>query len=92
MTPLGAVAILHRLSEGVGRFDGLVADCPLRHTTPNAPRKGDYSERRCCRCFPAIDVTLIIAALRCDGVLPELLDMSKIVSEDAVRRGAQSDR
>ena len=27
-----------------------------------------------------------IAALRGDGVLPELLDMSKIVSEDAVRR------
>ena len=27
-----------------------------------------------------------IAALRCDAVLPELLGMSKIVSEDAVRR------
>jgi hypothetical protein len=27
-----------------------------------------------------------IAALRCDGVLPELLGMNKIVSEDAVRR------
>ena len=27
-----------------------------------------------------------IAALRGDGVLPELLDMSKIVSEDTVRR------
>ena len=27
-----------------------------------------------------------IAALRCDAVLPELLGMTKIVSEDAVRR------
>jgi hypothetical protein len=27
-----------------------------------------------------------IAALRCDSVLPELLGMNKIVSEDAVRR------
>ena len=27
-----------------------------------------------------------IAALRCDAVLPELLGMKKIVSEDAIRR------
>jgi hypothetical protein len=31
-----------------------------------------------------------IAALRCDAVLPELLGMEKIVSEDAVRRGLKA--
>jgi hypothetical protein len=30
-----------------------------------------------------------IAALRCDNVLPELLGMNKIVSEDAVRRSTK---
>ena len=33
-----------------------------------------------------------IAALRCDAVLPELLGMKKIVSEDAIRRAFQGDR
>lgn len=43
-------------------------------------------ERRCRRILSGHKRYAHIAALRGDGVLPELLGMSKIVSEDAVRR------
>ena len=45
------------------------------------------SARRCSRFWPGHKRYAHITALRGDGVLPELLGMKKIVSEDAVRRG-----
>src|SRR5271163_1427084 len=49
------------------------------------PRPATFWARRCCRCW--LDKRYShIAALRGDGVLPELLGMRKIVSEDSVRR------
>ena len=46
-----AVAVLHRVSEAGGLFDGWVADCPLIFTSPNAPRKRDCWAPCCCRCW-----------------------------------------
>ena len=60
-----------------------IARCITRART--RPRSAMRWARRCWRCLPGTSATHI-AALRGDEVLPELLGMSRIVSEDAVRR------
>ena len=64
----------------------MVADCPLRYGSPNAPKKRDVVGTAMLAMLAGHKRYAHIAALRCDAVLPELLGMSKIVSEDAVRR------
>ena len=69
-----------------GLFDGLVVDCPLTYRSPNAPKKRDVLGTTVFSILAGHKRYAHITTLRCDGVLPELLDMTKIVSEDAVRR------
>jgi hypothetical protein len=90
MTPLGQLPFFIDFLKTSGRFDALVADCPLRYTSPNAPRKRDVLGTTTLSMLSGHRRYAHIAALRCDGVLPELLDMSKIVSEDAVRRALKA--
>src|SRR5271166_1033637 len=114
-TPLGQLPFFIDFLKTAGLFEALVADCPLRYTSPNAPKKRDVlgtamlsilaGHKRYAHIAANIDNIAVpstsmlmlsilaghkryahIAALRGDGVLPELLDMSKIVSEDTVRR------
>src|SRR5271165_4256911 len=61
LTPLGQLPFFIHFLKTSGLFDALVADCPLRYGSPNAPKKRDV-------------------------VGTAMLGMSKIVSEDAVRR------
>jgi hypothetical protein len=64
-------------------FENWVKDCPLHYTSANAPQKRTYWGRFCYRHWRYAH----ISALRGDGVNPELLGMSKVASEDSVRRG-----
>jgi hypothetical protein len=93
LTPLGQSPLFIDFLKTVGLFDALDADCPLRYASPNAPKKRDVLGAA--MLVPGLfDPGMLsghkryahIAALRCDGVPPEPLGMSKIVSEDAVRR------
>ena len=70
-----------------GLFEAFVADCPLNYTSPNAPQTRDVLGTAMLSMLAGHKRYAHIAALRGDGVLPELLDMKRIVSEDAVRRG-----
>jgi hypothetical protein len=85
-TPLGQLPFFIDFLKTAGLFEALVADCPLRYTSPNAPKKRDVLGTTMLSMLAGHKRYAHIAALRGDGVLPELLDMSKIVSEDAVRR------
>ena len=69
-----------------GLFNALVADCPLRYLSPNAPSKRDVLGTAMLSMLAGHKRYAHIAALRCDAVLPELLGMRKIVNEDAIRR------
>ena len=69
-----------------GLFDAFVADCPLRYVSPNAPGKRDVLGTAMLSMLAGHRRYAHIAALRCDAVLPELLGMKKVVSEDAIRR------
>jgi hypothetical protein len=41
LTPLGQLPFFIDSLKAAGLFDAFVADCPLRYTSPNAPKKRD---------------------------------------------------
>lgn len=67
-------------------FEPWVADCPLSYRSPNAPDKRDVLGTMLLSVLAGQQRYAHISALRGDGVNPELLGMSKVVSEDSVRR------
>ena len=86
MTPHGQLPFFIDFLKTAGLFDAFVADCPLRYGSPNAPKKrdvlgtamhGDAGRRQALRAH---------RGAAGDAVLPELLGMTKVVSEDAIRR------
>lgn len=87
LTPLGQLPFFVDFLKTAGLFDAFIADCPLRYTSGNAPGKRDVFGTAMLSILSGHKHYAHIAALRGDGVLPELLDMKKIVSEDSVRRG-----
>src|SRR5271167_4860497 len=87
LTPYGQLPFFIEYLKVAGLFDALVADCPLAYTSPNAPEKRDVLGTTMFSVLAGHKRYAHITALRGDGVLPELLGMKKIVSEDAVRRG-----
>ena len=86
MTPFGQLPFFIDFLKTTGLFDAFVADCPLRYLSPNAPSKRDVLGTAMLSMLAGHRRYAHIAALRCDGVLPQLLGMNKIVSEDAIRR------
>ena len=86
MTPLGQLPFFIDFLKTSGLFEAFVADCPLRYVSPNAPKRRDVLGTAMLSMLAGHRRYAHIAALRCDAVLPELLGMKKIVSEDAVRR------
>jgi hypothetical protein len=69
-----------------GLFDSFVAESPLNYESPNAPKTRDVLGTAMLSMLAGHKRYSHIATLRGDGVLPELLGMRKIVSEDSVRR------
>ena len=87
LTPHGQLPFFIEYLKVAGLFGALVADCPLTYSSPNAPEKRDVLGTTMLSVLAGHKRYAHITALRNDGVLPELLGMKKIVSEDAVRRG-----
>ena len=90
MTPLGQLPFFIDFLKTSGLFDALVADYPLRYVSPNAAKKRDVLGRAMLSMLAGHKRYAHIAALRCDAVLPELLGMKKVVSEDAVGQAFKS--
>ena len=90
VTPLGQLPFFIDFLKAGGLFDGWVADGPLEYRSPNAPKKRDV--------FGTVMLSILaghwryahMTALRGDLVLPELLGMDRVVSEDAVRRALKT--
>jgi hypothetical protein len=64
--------------------------CPLHYTSPNAPQTRDVLGTILLSVLAGHWRYAHISALRGDGVNPELLGMTKVVSEDSVRRALSS--
>src|SRR5271170_996840 len=86
LTALGQLSFFIDFLKTAGLFEAFVADCPLRYTSPNAPKARDVLGTAMLSILSGHTRYAHIAALRGDGVVPELLAMKRIVSEDAVRR------
>jgi len=89
VTLLGHLAFFAEYLKVSGRFDALVADCPLRYASPNAPSKRDILGTVLLSVLAGPSRYAHITALRGDGVNPSLLGMGKVASEDSVRRGLE---
>ena len=88
-TPLGHLAFCAEYLKVSGRFDALVADCPLHYRSPNAPSKRDILGTTMLSILAGQWRYAHITALRGDGVNPALLGMTKVAREDAVRRALE---
>ena len=90
VTPLGQLPFFAEFLKQSGLFDAWVSDSPLRYVSPNAPKKRDVLGTALLGVLGGCRRYAHLTALRCDTVNPPLLGMTKMVSEDAVRRGLGS--
>jgi Transposase DDE domain group 1 len=86
VSSLGLMPFFIEFLKTSGRFDEWVEQCPLKYTSPNAPQKRDVLGTLLLAVLAGHWRYAHINAIRGDGVNPELLGMSKVVSEDSVRR------
>lgn len=86
-TPNGQLAFFAEFLHAAGLFEAWVQDCPLHYTSPNAPTKYDVLGTLILSILAGHNRYAHITALRNDGVSPDVLNMNKIISEDAMRRG-----
>ena len=68
------------------RWQQWVEDCPLRYSSPNAPPKADILGTILLSVLAGHKRYAHVTTIRSDGVLPGLLGMKRVRSEDAVRR------
>lgn len=90
LTPLGHAPFFIEFLKVSGRFDAWVGDCPLERSSPNASLVRDLLGTTMLSILSGHRRYAHITALRNDPVLPEMLGMTKIVSEDAVRGGLKA--
>jgi hypothetical protein len=86
VTPLGQLPFFIEFLHVSGLFDSWVSQCPLSWISPNAPNKRDVLGTVMLSILSGHQRYAHINGLRGDGVNPDLLGMSKVVSEDSVRR------
>jgi hypothetical protein len=87
VSSLGLMPFFIEFLKTSGLFDAWVADCPLHYTSGNAPAKRDVLGTLVLSALAGHWRYAHISAIRADGINPELLGMSKVASEDSVRRG-----
>ena len=90
VSSLGQMAFFIEFLKTSGRFEEWVQDCPLTYTSGNAPKKRDVLGTILLSVLAGHWRYAHISAVRGDGVNPELLGMTKVASEDSVRRAWSS--
>lgn len=86
VTPFGQLAFFIEFLKTPGLWDAWVKECPVSYASPNAPAKADVLGTLLLSVLAGHRRYAHITALRFDGVNPQLLGMSKVCSEDSVRR------
>ncbi len=86
VTPLGQLVYFSQFLATAGLFSEWVADCPLRYTSPNAPSLTDVLGTNTLAILAGNKRYAHVTALRGDTINPQGLGMSRVLSEDALRR------
>src|SRR5271165_3604594 len=90
VSSLGLMPFFIEFLKTSGRFDKWVEDCPLHYTSGNAPEKRDVLGTLLLSVLAGHWRYAHINAIRADGINPELLGMTRVASEDSVRRGMKA--
>ena len=85
-TALGQLTFFAQYLETAGLFEAWLKSCPLKYTSPNAPKVVDVLGTWMLSILDGHCRYAHVGALRGDGVAPSILDMSKIISDDSLRR------
>ena len=91
VTPLGQLVFFCQFLAAGGLYSKWVAECPLRYTSPNAPKIRDVLGTWVLGCLSGAWRYAHVTALRGDKVNPQGLGMEKVVSEDSLRRAFQNE-
>ncbi|MCB1129475.1 MAG: hypothetical protein KDM81_23435, partial [Verrucomicrobiae bacterium] len=86
VTPRGGLFCFAQFLHTGGRLDQLCQNTPLAYTSPNAPRERDVLGTLVLSVLDGQTRYAHVNHLRGDRVCVELLDLTKVVSEDSVRR------
>lgn len=86
VSSFGLMAYFIEFLKVSGKFDEWVKDSPLQYSSSNAPQKRDVLGTILLSVLAGQWRYAHISAIRSDGVNPELLGMTKVVSEDSARR------
>ena len=90
VSSLGLMPFFIEFLKTSGLFDRWVEDCPLHYTSGNAPDKRDLLGTLVLSVLAGHWRYAHISAIRADGVNPALLGMTRVASEDSVRRGMKA--
>lgn len=86
VTPLGQLVYFSQFLSSAGLFSQWVGDCPLKYSSPNAPALNDLLGTISLAILAGNRRYAHVTALRGDTINPQGLGMSRVLSEDAVRR------
>ena len=90
VSSLGLMPFFIEFLKTSGLFDKWVEECPLHYTSGNASANRDVLGTLVLSVLAGHWRYAHVSAIRADGVNPELLGMSGVVSEDSVRRGMKA--
>lgn len=88
---MGQLVFFAQFLQTADLYDPWIAGCPLRYTSPNAPKVRDVLGTMFLSVLAGHHRYAHVTALRHDTVNPPLLDMSKVVSEDSMRRAFEDE-
>jgi hypothetical protein len=88
-TPFGQMAFFAEFLGVTGLWDRWVEGCPLVYSSPNAPGKRDVLGTWLLSILSGHKRYAHVTTIRADGVNPGLFGMSRVISEDALRRALE---
>ena len=86
-TPFGQMAFFIEFLMLTGLYSKWIETCPFSYTGPHSSKTADILGTWFLSVLSGHRRYAHITTIRADGVMPELLSMSGVVSEDTVRRG-----
>jgi hypothetical protein len=86
ISPQGLLTYFFEFLHVSGLWEDFVEKCPLRYSSPNAPTKTEILGTILCGVLNGHRRYAHISGMRGDPVLPKLLGIGKLRSEDSIRR------
>lgn len=91
-TPMGQLAFFIEFLTRTGLWSRWLQSAPLSYASPNAPGKAEVLGTWMLSVLSGHERYAHVTAIRCDGVNPGLLGMSKVISEDALAMRSSASR